>query len=82
MQNAIVQELIGGGDIEDEQQDKPGLGGLPEHASGQESSAIKDSQIAEFLKNKFGKDTRYKEVEHMLSSTHDMVLKVDNLLQG
>lgn len=32
----------------------------------------------EFLKNKFGKDTRYKEAEHILSSAHVMNLKIDS----
>ena len=36
----------------------------------------------DFLRNKFGKDTRYKEVEHMLSSSHNMAIKVDSLLGG
>ena len=76
--NAIVQELIGSGEQE---QDKPGLGGLADRTENS-ASTIKGSQISEFLKNKFGKDTRYKEVEHILSSKHDIVLKVDNLLQG
>lgn len=38
--------------------------------------------ISEFLKNRFGKDTRYKEAEYLLSSSVDMVLKMDSLLTG
>ena len=34
----------------------------------------------DFLRNKFGKDTRYKEVEHMLSSSHTMSIKIDGLI--
>ena len=37
------------------------------------------NQMSEFLKNKFGKDTRYKEVEHMLSSEHIMNIKIEQL---
>ena len=33
--------------------------------------------MSEFLKNRFGKDTRYKEAEHLLSSAHIMNLKID-----
>ena len=36
----------------------------------------------DFIKNKFGKDTRYKEVEHMLSSGHNMSIKIDAILGG
>ena len=35
--------------------------------------------MTEFLKNRFGKDTRYKEAEHLLSSSHVMNLKIDAL---
>ena len=38
------------------------------------------SQMNDFLRNKFGKDTRYKEVEHMLSSSHTMSIKIDGLI--
>ena len=31
--------------------------------------------MAEFLKNKFGKDTRYREVDYLLSSQVDMILR-------
>ncbi len=40
------------------------------------------NQMTEFLKNKFGKDTRYKEVEHMLSSEHVMNIKLDPIPGG
>ena len=66
-----MQELIGAENI----QDYDG----PVSAKGESQ---KDSQISEFLKNRFGKDTRYKEAEYLLSSNVDMVLKVDSLLQG
>ena len=36
----------------------------------------------DFIRNKFGKDTRYKEVEHMLSSSHNMSIKIDALVGG
>jgi len=36
--------------------------------------------ISEFLKNRFGEDSRYREAEYLLSSAVDMVLKPDNLL--
>lgn len=44
------------------------------------SDSTKESLIAEFLKNRFGKDSRYREAEYLLSSSVDMVLKADNLL--
>ena len=37
------------------------------------------NQMTEFLKNRFGKDTRYKEAEFMLSSMHPMTIKIDAL---
>jgi hypothetical protein len=68
IQNQYIQDLIG----EEKAQDTA-------PASKAES---KESVIAEFLKNRFGKDTRYKEAEYLLSSSVDMVLKIDSLLQG
>ena len=44
-------------------------------ASEQKASLDKESQTSEFLKNKFNKDTRYKEVEYLLDPSVDMVLK-------
>jgi len=35
--------------------------------------------INEFIKNKFNQDTRYKEVQNMLSSNQDMTIKVEHI---
>jgi len=43
---------------------------------------IVSNQMNDFIRNKFGKDTRYKEVEHMLSSGHNMSIKIDAILGG
>ena len=80
MQNAIVQELIGAGE-DIEQQDKQPIGITGKaSAAGSGNSLSISTQMSDFLRNKFGKDTRYKEVEHMLSSSHNMSIKIDGLL--
>ena len=55
--------------------------GITGKASATTSNSLSIStQMTDFLRNKFGKDTRYKEVEHMLSSSHNMSIKIDGLL--
>lgn len=51
-------------------------------ASTAPNSLSISNQMTDFLRNKFGKDTRYKEVEHMLSSSHNMSIKIDGLLNA
>ena len=55
---------------------------MEQHDKGPYSGQSLDvsNQMSDFLKNKFGKDTRYKEVEHMLSSSQTMNLKIDSVL--
>lgn len=36
--------------------------------------------MTEFISNRFGHDTCYREAEYLLSSEADMVLKVDGVL--
>ena len=74
--------MIGG--EEEEQQDKQPVGITGKAAQDGNTGAglSVSNQMNDFLRNKFGKDTRYKEVEHMLSSRHNMAIKVDSLLGG
>lgn len=38
-----------------------------------------DNNMSEFLKNRFNQDTRYKEVCNMLSSSSEMIIKLEHI---
>lgn len=65
-----------------EQQDKQPIGITGKASATASNSLTISTQMSDFLRNKFGKDTRYKEVEHMLSSSQKMSIKIEGLLNS